>query len=97
MDIFFSNILFDSDIKINKRNIDSKLPSFLSGQNKRNFSFSQRIYPQQTYKAAFRSKGEEMFLETKRKRDNNGTCFIGNRNDYDLVLNGKKNTTAIYP
>ena len=86
----FSTILFDSDIKINKNNIDSKLPSVLSGQNKRNFSFSQSIYPNQTYKAAFRRKGEEMFLETKRKTDNNGTCFIGNRNDYDLVLNGEK-------
>tara|TARA_B100000886_G_scaffold315224_1_gene253050 strand:+ start:1065 stop:2828 length:1764 start_codon:yes stop_codon:yes gene_type:complete len=86
----FSTILFDSDIKINKKYIDSNLPSILSGQVKRNFSFSQSIYPQQTYKAAFRSKDKEMFLETKRKTDNNGICFIGNRNDYDLVLNGEK-------
>lgn len=85
----FSTILFDSDIKINK-NIDSNLPSVLSGQHKRNFSFSQSIYPQQTYKAAFRSKDNEMFLETKRKTDNDGNCIIGNRNDYDLILNGEK-------
>ena len=38
-----------------------------------------------------------MFLETKRKTDNNGICFIGNRNDYDLVLNGEKYKGAFYP
>lgn len=86
----FSTILFDSDIKINKKYIDSSLPSAISGKEKRKFSFSQSIYPQQTYKAAFRSKGNEMFLETKRKIDNNGSCIIGNRNDYELILNGKK-------
>ena len=36
-----------------------------------------------------------MFLETKRKTDNNGIFFIGNRNDYDLVLNGEKYKGAL--
>tara|TARA_Y100001978_G_C23697809_1_gene438702 strand:+ start:101 stop:1843 length:1743 start_codon:yes stop_codon:yes gene_type:complete len=85
----FSTILFDSDIQIDTNNLDSKIPSVLNGGDERSFSFSQSIYPNQTYKAAFRSKGNEMFLETKSKTKNDGKVFIGNRNNYDLIFNGE--------
>ena len=85
----YSTILFDSDIKPDKKNIDSNLPEILGGRKKRNFSFSQSIYPNQTYKAAFRSEGNEMFLETNNKTNESGFCLIEKRNDYKLTLNGE--------
>lgn len=85
----YSTILFDSDIKSYKKNIDSNLPEILGGRNKRNFSFSQSIYPNQTYKAVFRSEGNEMFLETNKKTNDDGFCHIGERHDYKLILNGE--------
>ncbi len=85
----YSTLLFDSDIKSDKDNVDSNLPEILGGRNKRNFSFSQSIYPNQTYKAAFRSEDNEIFLETNNKTNHNGFCLIGERNDYKLICNGE--------
>ena len=85
----YSTILFDSDIKSDTKDINSNLPKIIGGRSKRNFSFSQSIYPNQTYKAAFRSEGDEMFLETIKKTNNSGFAFIGKRNDYKLRFNGK--------
>ena len=49
----FSTILYDSDIKTDLKTIDSNLPEVLGGRKKGIFLFSQSIYPNQTYKAAF--------------------------------------------
>ena len=57
----YSTILFDSNIKTENKNIDSNLPEILGGRKKRKFSFSQSIYPNQTYKAAFRSEKMSYF------------------------------------
>ena len=85
----FATILNDSDIKSNQKNNDSRLPEILGGRNKRTFSFSQSIYPNQTYKAAFRSEGNELFLETIKKTNKSGFCSIIGKNEYKLMLNGE--------
>ena len=60
----FNTVLSDAGINFD-HNIDGKLPMACGGQNERSFSFSQSIYPGQTYKAVINSDHGRYTYETE--------------------------------
>ena len=67
----FNTILSDAGINFDN-NIDGKLPVACGGENERNFSFTQSIYPGQTYKAVINSDHGRYTYETVIPVENNG-------------------------
>ena len=67
----FNTVLSDAGINFD-HNIDGKLPMACGGQNERSFSFSQSIYPGQTYKAVINSDHGRYTYESETPVENNG-------------------------
>ena len=67
----FNTILSDCEIDI-KHKVNGNLPIAFGGNNMRDFSFSQSIYPGQTYKAVINSAHGRYTYETKTPVGENG-------------------------
>ncbi|AVQ37348.1 sulfatase [Clostridium botulinum] len=69
----FSNIEYDS-------NIDGKLPACLGGDYKREFSYTESIFPGQTYKAVINDYAHRFIFESEKFVENDGRVDIENFN-----------------
>ena len=50
----------------------------LGGKDERDFIYAESIYPNQTYKAAIKSKTHKYYFETDKVVDDNGSIDISN-------------------
>ncbi len=83
----FKTILNDSKISIHSNKADSRLPLSLGGSNERKFSFSQSLYPGQTYKAIFRELNKSTYIESKQLVDQSGLIDITRMEEFTLKIN----------
>ena len=83
----FTTILNDSKISVHSNKADSRLPLSLGGSNERKFSFSQSLYPGQTYKAIFRELNKSIYIESKQLVDQSGLIDITRMEEFTLKIN----------
>ena len=62
---FLPSLLSLSGIKYDNMNIDGRLPNCLGGNKEREFSFSESIYPNRQYEAAFYDENSYFYIKTK--------------------------------
>ena len=84
----FNTILSDAEINFD-HNIDGKLPRAFGGESERDFSFTQSIYPGQTYKAVINSDHGRYTYETKTPVGNNAVI---NHKNPTIIINQNNNT-----
>ena len=71
------SLLNECNIYYDKKNINGNLP-FLLGGKKRNYIFSESIYPNQTYKATIKDLKYEAYIESKEATKDNGSFNLKN-------------------
>lgn len=85
----FESLLNDSGLMpLNKENIASMLPKVFGGEG-REYSFSQSIFPGQTYKAMFRSKDGCFGVESAGLVNEDGSVDLGEEDDWKVTFNSK--------
>lgn len=66
-------------------NVDGKVPRSLGSAEKRNYAFSESLFPGQTYKAVIRDSKYEYRLESEFPVNDNGTVSLGRFNSMLLL------------
>jgi tetratricopeptide (TPR) repeat protein len=74
-------------------NVDGKLPKVLGGSQEREFTFTQIIHPNQTYKARINEKEQSYYFETKHLVQDDLTFFLEEYNSYILENETGKDLT----
>lgn len=80
----FSTILSSCGINFNNKNINSNLPLTVGGKKERRYSFSQSIYPGQTYKAVINTKNSKYYFESEKKTSDDGFLDLNIKFDEKL-------------
>jgi hypothetical protein len=80
---FLPTILSLSDIKYNKNDFDGVFPASLGGDDERNLSLAESIYPGKTYKAVITDHKNRFYFETKSLVNQDGSFQI---EDYNVKI-----------